>query len=228
VAERVFHVTTTVHGRVLVLGAAAGASSALMVGFHGYGQTADDMIGELRQVPGADRFTLASVQALHPFYSRGNERLGASWMTRQDRELAIADNIAYVDRVVDELVAEAFVGPDVSPASGPPPIVFAGFSQGTAMAYRAALLGTHPSAGVIALGGDIPPDVKTVPARQWPPLLIGAGRDDFWYTAAKVAADEAFLTSHRVAFETKRFAGGHEWTDEFRQAAGHWLAVACA
>ena len=28
------------------------------------------------------------------------------------------------------------------------------------MAYRAAVLGRHPAAGVIALGGDIPPEVR--------------------------------------------------------------------
>ncbi len=38
-----------------------------------------------------------SVQALNRFYNRSNDAIVANWMTREDRELAIADNLAYVD-----------------------------------------------------------------------------------------------------------------------------------
>ena len=67
---------------------------------------------------------------------------------REDRELAIADNVAYVGQVIDAVRAE-FPTRDV--------LVFAGFSQGTAMAFRGA---AHVRANaVIALGADVPPDV---------------------------------------------------------------------
>ena len=39
----------------------------------------------------------SSIQGLHRFYQRRTNEVIASWMTRQDRELAIADNLAYVD-----------------------------------------------------------------------------------------------------------------------------------
>ena len=91
------------------------------------------------------------------------------------------------------------------------------------MAYRAAMCGRYPAAGIVALGGDIPPDVQTDVARPWPPVLLGAGVRDPWYTAEKVSADERFLTSSGVTHEIVRFDGGHEWTDEFRLAAGRWL-----
>ena len=133
-------------------------------------------------------------------------------MTRQDREIAIADNVAYLDRAVG-----------IAGGNEARVVVFLGFSQGAAMAYRAALCGRYPAAGVIALGGDIPPDVQTRAARRWPPVLIGAGTGDTWYTADKVAADQQFLASRQIAHEIVRFDGGHEWTDEFRRAAGRWL-----
>ena len=50
--------------------------------------------------PDADRWTLISIQGLHRFYRARTEDIVASWMTRQDRELAIADNIAYVDSAI--------------------------------------------------------------------------------------------------------------------------------
>jgi predicted esterase len=186
----------TVHGRFLVQ---QGPPERLLVGFHGYGENA-----ELRKIRGIERWTVASVQALHPFYAGRTESVVASWMTRLDREAAIADNIAYI-RSVLEWFHESRT------------IVFAGFSQGTAMAYRAA--SDHGrAAGLIALGGDVPPDV----ADNVPPVLVGRGKRDDWYTDEKFEKDLRFLrTITRVT--TCLYDGGHEWTDEFRAAAAKFL-----
>ena len=212
-SARVLTLETTTHGRILIEDAAVAPAAGTIVAFHGYGQRADDILAEIGRVPGVSRWRVAAVQALHRFYSRNDERVIASWMTREDRDLAVADNVAYVDRAVDA----------VQHAGA---LVFAGFSQGAAMAHRAAALGRHAAAGVIALAGDIPPEVKAArAARPWPPVLIGAGDTDTWYTPPKVDADVAFLQSQGVRVELVRFHGGHEWTDEFRAAAGRWLAA---
>ena len=89
-------IETKTHGRYLVR---RGMNAHLLVGFHGYGESAEKHLSELEKV-GVD-WTLVAVQGLHRFYTR-SEDVVASWMTRQDRELAIADNIEYVRRVVDE------------------------------------------------------------------------------------------------------------------------------
>ena len=207
---RSLSLSTTTHGRVVVEDAAA-SPVGLLVAFHGYGQSADETLAEVRKIPGAGAWTIASVQGLHRFYNRNSEKVIASWMTRQDRDDAIADNIAYVDRAIDA------VGSRV-------PIVFVGFSQGASMAYRAAVLGSHRATGIIALGGDMPPELRAAPvACPWPPVLIGAGERDKWFTSAKVEADAAFLAAQQVPHDVVRFAGAHEWTDEFRSAAGRWL-----
>ncbi len=198
---------------------AAADPAAVLVGFHGYGQLADDMFDELRRVPGADRWTIVSVQALHPFYARGDSKVVASWMTRQDRELAIADNTAYALSAVDAAVPGAS-----DTASGRrPPLVFVGFSQGVAMAYRAALRSSRPAAGVVALAGDIPPELRDDPSLRWPPVLIGVGDQETWYTGGKLDADLAFLQTRGVAHDLVRFEGGHEWTDAFRASVGAWI-----
>jgi predicted esterase len=133
-------------------------------------------------------------------------------MTSQDRELAIADNVAYVDKALDL-------------AGIRPPAVFVGFSQGVAMAYRAATRGRHKAAGIIALAADIPPELKerTTPEVVFPPLLIGAGTRDRIYPEAKLDADVKFLKSRGVDHEVVRFTGGHAWTATFRRAAARWL-----
>lgn len=94
------------------------------------------------------------------------------------------------------------------------------------MAYRAALMGTHPVAGIIALAGDIPPELTAgaPPLQPWPGVLIGVGDKEEWYSPDRVDADRAFLESRGVPHTIERFDGGHEWTDAFRAAAGQFLA----
>ncbi len=121
----------------------------MLIGFHGYGEDAETQLERLRAIPGIASWVIVSVQALHRFYERRTNRVVASWMTRQDRESAIADNIAYVQNCIDAVSTEW-------PTTRK--IVFAGFSQGVAMAFRAA---THFEAGVIAVGGDVPPELTT-------------------------------------------------------------------
>src|SRR5947207_3624410 len=95
-------VETITHGRVLVEDAAGPYSGRLLVACHGYAQNAEIMLDDARRIPGVtEGWRLASVQALHRFYARGEQTVVASWMTRQDRELAIADNLAYIDRAVE-------------------------------------------------------------------------------------------------------------------------------
>ena len=186
----------------------------MLVGFHGYGENAEKHILELQEIPGADRWSLAAIQALHPFYlgrSAGGD-IVASWMTRLDREMAIADNIEYVRRVL----ASIWRG-----SHGEATLVFAGFSQGVAMAWRAAVFAA-PANGVIALAGDIPPDVLAggVPL---PPALLGRGDADDWYSAEKLEDDLSAL-GEGAKVTTSRFKGGHEWTDTFRSDAGRFLS----
>src|SRR5215471_667484 len=110
---RTLSVETTTHGRVLVEDADTAQSVGLLVAFHGYGQSADSILADVGTIPGARRWTIASVQALHRFYSRGDQHVIASWMTRQDRDEAIRDNVAYVDRAIDAIGATGpivFVG----------------------------------------------------------------------------------------------------------------------
>jgi predicted esterase len=138
-------------------------------------------------------------------------------MTRQDRESAIADNIEYLDRAV-----AAAVGDDGT--EGARAIVFVGFSQGASMAARAAVRGRYRAAGLILVGGDIPQDVRDEAGGRWPPVLIGCGDADTWYSA-RVDSDAAFLESRGIPHEIVRFTGGHEFTDEFRVAAGRFVVA---
>lgn len=200
----------TTQGRYLVVPSGEGAP--LLVGFHGYGQNAEQLLEDLRRVPGSERWTLVAIQALHRFYSPKTQAVVGSWMTRLDREQAILDNLAYVRRVVAELRA----------AQGGGLLVFAGFSQGAAVAWRAA---AHcgPCEGLVVLGGDLPVDVAEVPGLHLPPILLGRGEGDPFYTASQLEQDLATLADLGIEAEAVRFEGGHAWAPDFLTAAGRFL-----
>ena len=209
------YIPARTHGRVVVKDAAYdGRRSRLLLAFHGYAQRAESMIEMLEPVPGIEHWTIASIQALHPFYGK-NEQIVASWMTREDRELAIAENVDYVDDATVALQRERRA--DV--------IVCVGFSQGAAMAWRAGVLGRRRADGVVALAGDIPPELSEAPAENFPIALVAGGTKDEWYTEAKMQADLQLLSNKGAPHGSLRFAGGHEWTGEFRAELGKFLGA---
>lgn len=204
----------SVHGRYL-LRPAPEPPVGVLVGFHGYGESAALHLEALLGIPGIERWTVAAVQGLHPFYTRVGDVV-ASWMTRLDREEAIADNIAYVGRAVAEILESAPEGL---------PLVYSGFSQGVAMAYRAAAGAGHRCQGLIALAGDVPPELAERDLDGFPRVLIGRGSGDGWYSEAKLTADVQLLRGKGVEVEFERFEGGHEWTPQFHHCCGELLAA---
>ena len=204
--------STPTTGRYL-LEPAAHPGAPLLVGFHGYAQRAEHLLADLRRLPGAADWDLVAVQALHRFYSPKTREVVASWMTSEDRERAIEDNLGFVQRVVADLRA----------ARGGGKLVFAGFSQGAAMAWRAAA-GCGPCAGLIVLGGDLPRDVAGRPGLALPPVLLGRGDQDRFYPEAQLDKDLAALEALGCRAEVCRFEGGHEWGAGFLEAAGRFLA----
>jgi predicted esterase len=204
-------IVTTVHGHYLL--ELPPEPAGCLVGFHGYGENAERHLAELRRIPGAAGWALCAVQALHPFYNRHGEVI-ASWMTRFNREQAIADNVAFVASVVAEVRRELPPGAC---------LVYLGFSQGAAMAYRAAAGGGQPCAGVIVLGGDLPPELAERDLAGFPPVLLGRGSSEEWYDAAKMEHDVELLRTKGIDIHPLIFDGGHEWTDHFRAAAGRFL-----
>jgi len=203
------------HGRYLVVPGRAAERAPLLVGFHGYAEPAEAAFDRLVSIAPAGEWHLVAVQGLHRFYSGRSQDVVASWMTSQDRDQAIADNIEYVRAVVREETGTPDPG-------APPRLVFTGFSQGVAMAFRAgAALGC---AGVIACGGDVPPELDAAALSRIGRVLIGRGNGDEWYTAAKLDDDAARLRAAGIPATPLTFQGGHEWAPSFVEPAAGFLA----
>lgn len=195
-------VRTDSHGRYLV--AIPDHSRATLVGFHGYKENAAIQMDIMRRIAGDRPIGLISIQGLHRFYASGG-RVVASWMTKEDREHAIADNVAYVGRVLT-MVADEF--------GMTRPMTYVGFSQGVAMAFRAAALVQRPCDGVVALASDVPSDVVPL-AASLPRVLYGRGDKDDLYPATQSENDLEVLRAAGVRVDAVTFDGGHEWTAAF-------------
>lgn len=204
-----------IHGRYLVVPPSRGGAAPVLVGFHGYAEAAEHQLERLRAIRPPREWLLASIQGLNRFYQRRTNEVIAGWMTRQDREAAIADNLRYVGSVVDEVFREW-------PCE--PTLVFAGFSQGVAMAFRAAARSTRTIAGVIAVGGDVPPEIEPEALARVRAALVCRGARDEWYSAQKFADDVSRLRSADVAVRPLDFDGGHEWSDDVNRAAAAFLS----
>jgi predicted esterase len=206
-------IPATTHGRILVRHARAAAARGLLIGFHGYMENASTQMDRLAGIPGASGWTLVSIQGLNRFYRGRTQDTVAGWMTRQDRELAIADNLGYVDAALEAV-----------PHDEHTPLVHVGFSQGVAMAFRAAVRGRGGSRGVIAVGADVPPELLADPAARFPAVLLARGTHDTWLARERFEADSDALERRGVTLTVLPFEGAHEWNGVVSSAAGAFLA----
>jgi len=135
-----------------------------------------------------------------------------------DREAAIGDNIEYVNRVIESvLLARHSAGDDVLGS----PAVEAAAVGGSHATGRGSTPFT--TVAIIAVGGDVPPELLADASLSFPSVLLARGTRDEWYSAAKLDADMAALTARGGQAESLVYDGGHEWTPDVSDAAGRVL-----
>lgn len=118
--------------------------------FHGYGQLAEFFIKKFESLDPDENFILAP-QGLSKYYLEGvYGRVGASWMTKEDRLTEIANQYAYLDSIFEKLG-------DISCYE----LIYFGFSQGTATMGRYAAHAKIPFKKMIIWAGTFPPDTQT-------------------------------------------------------------------
>jgi predicted esterase len=76
---------------------------------------------------------------------------------------------------------------------------------------------------VIAVGGDVPPELGSEALGQLSRVLLCRGETDPWYTAEKFAADAGRLTTAGVDVRLIEYPAGHEWSAEIVEAAAIFI-----
>ncbi len=132
--------------------------------FHGYGQLAEFFIKKFEGLDSSKNFIIAP-QGLSKYYLNGvYGRVGASWMTKEDRLTEIANQYAYIDRVLQQF--------DLSSKQ----LIYFGFSQGTATMGRYAAHAKIPFQQMIIWAGTFPPDTDS---EDWS-YLTGEEQVSYW------------------------------------------------
>lgn len=197
--------------RYYTLGPTHGFPREIWIVCHGYGQLAGRFIPQFSPLDDGTRLIVAP-EALSRFYldpiperrDQRDPRVGATWMTREDRDAEIADQITYLDLVAAE------VRRHLSGAS--PRLVVFGFSQGTATVCRWLAASEFRADHLVLWAGGIPPEFDLA---AWAAQLRGAsitlvaGDADTMVPREAVAREAERLSSAGVAFHAQRFAGEH-------------------
>ena len=172
---------------------------------HGYGFLAGDFIKNFEALNEKEHLVVAP-EGLHRFYLYGTGgKVGASWMTKEDRLKDIDDYILYLD----DTYAEVMKTLDINKVK----VTALGFSQGTATVSRWVLTGGSPVHRLVLWGGDFPPDIDwDAAARRLNHLEIQmiAGTEDPYLKNAALEKQSEQLKKYGVNFQIKTFYGGHE------------------
>lgn len=189
-----------------VAGAPLAEAREIWLVCHGYGQLARHFIRRFDVLP-AD-CAIVAPQGLARFYldyAEGKyQQVGASWITREEREADLANMLAYLTAVWQAVENQA--RPDVV-------WKVLGFSQGMSTALRWVAHCQIPVQQYFLWAGTPPPEL---PAEAYPaaPATYILGRNDNFVTPERLAVTRPQLEALFPGLTFHWFDGGHEVTRE--------------
>ena len=187
------------------LGELSGATRRVWFVAHGYGQLAAYFVRHFAHLVAADpHLVVVAPEGLSRFYLHGTGgRVGATWMTKEDRLAEIDDYVAYLNQLAAAILPRA--APDAA-------VTVLGFSQGAATVGRWLARANFRPARLILWAGAFPPDidfsVATHLLRRLPVTLV-CGTNDEFIKDEDLQKQREFLRQLGVEPTLLRFAGTH-------------------
>jgi predicted esterase len=201
-------ITFSYKARYFRLGEISSATKAIWFVLHGYGQLAQYFIQKFKTLEQRNICVIAP-EGLSRFYleqlenaGRKNNRVGASWMTRENRLTDISNYLEFLNNVYNAEVGDKSI-----------PITVLGFSQGSATASRWVTEGKINFERLILWAGMFPPDMdfqnaSTILKKKKISLVYGT-KDQF-ITDERFAEMDLVTKKLETNVETSAFDGGHE------------------
>jgi len=212
------HISVSRTARYFTLGNSSGVAEVWFA-CHGYGQLASRFLEKLRVLDDGRRYLVAP-EGLSRFYlseSATERRVGATWMTREDRLAEIDDYARYLDGVY----ADVFGSLDRARVS----VHALGYSQGASTVSRWVAMGKAKIDRLTLWGGEFPPDLDltldTVVNRlRAARMTLVYGRSDEYITPKVVSGVLERLRQHGIPYEEIPFDGGHEMNEAVLRSLG--------
>jgi predicted esterase len=178
---------------------------------HGYAQLAKDFIEEFDFLDNGETLIVAP-EGLSRFYSR--DKVGASWMTKVNRDEEIGDYIKYLDKLESSLT-ELY---DLSSADK----IILGFSQGVHTAARWFTESLHDHSQLILCSSDFPADadfIKLKTRLNGYELIYIQGKEDAIVGIDTFRKSISLLSSKGIPHKEILFEGKHVISKEAVSAA---------
>ncbi|MEO9257129.1 MAG: dienelactone hydrolase family protein [Crocinitomicaceae bacterium] len=177
-------------------------AKTLWIVLHGYGQLVDYFIRNFHVLNETENLVIAP-EGMHRFYLNGTEgRVGASWMTKEERLDDISDNNHYLDQIFADNFSDKIEK-----------IIVLGFSQGASTAARWIEAGNIKPTAFVLWAGVFPPDVKlenhsTVFGKI--PTYFAVGDNDQYFSEETIHKLKEDFLSKGMDVNWMRFSGKHE------------------
>lgn len=201
------HIQVRRTARFYQIGEAGLQTKRIWYVLHGYGQLASFFVRHFEQV--ADEKTLiVAPEALSRFYSDGVAgRVGATWMTKEDRLHEIDDYIFYLDALHARISEQAAANVE---------IVLLGFSQGTSTAWRWMKKGQIKVDHLVNWAGSGPKEINEEWAERMAStqLYTVLGDKDQYISESNAAKQIESLRNIKPDLHHLRFKGEHRMDAE--------------
>ena len=198
------HLTVPCTARYFTLGAPSSETRQVWFVCHGYGQLAGRFLAEFAVLEEPRRYLVAPEGLSRYYVNHLRREVGASWMTSEDRLVAIANYVRYLDALYEHVFATV--------RRTQVTVTVLGFSQGAATVARWISHGRAIADRLVLWGELLPPDLdldsawgKLEDAR----LTFVAGRDDTYVDETRLTDSEALLLDRDIPYEIVRYDGGH-------------------
>ena len=194
--------------RYYQLGEFSNRTKHLWLVCHGHGQLAQFFIWKFKCLDDGTHAIVAP-EGLSRYYLEGfSGRVGATWMTKEDRLTDIRNYLSYLNTVYQEVTST--LSPEVK-------VTLLGFSQGAATITRFATQTAIQFHRLILWGGIFPPDLDIPQSQQRLDKVktyLVYGNKDPYLTTTKIQEQMDITHKLKVTPEIIRFEGTHEIDNE--------------
>jgi len=172
--------------------------------FHGYGQLAEFFIRKFLPFDSHERLIIAPEGTNYSYLNGFHGRVGANWMTRHEREVAIENNHRLLDKLMENIFTEF---------KEIPVIHVLGFSQGAATATRWVSRWSEKVKSLILWAGGFAQDLdleKVKDVFSETKLIMVLGENDELITPESILKQEELIDMLGKTVQKFSFSGGHE------------------
>ncbi|MCH7397585.1 alpha/beta hydrolase [Belliella sp. DSM 107340] len=182
----------------------SGEEKDIWMVFHGYGQLAEFFLRKFKSCFSKEKLFVAPEGTNYNYLQGFEGRVGANWMTKHERELAIANNERFLNSLIEVICEKYEVLPNIN---------ILGFSQGAATASRWCNQLRYPINKLVLWGGGFANDLQIVglgDRLMKSEISIVLGDQDEFVSTDSIQKQEELILSLKVKVNKITYPGGHD------------------